>query len=155
MVATPTLTASASSSAISASDKPESCCRPSAQNQTLSAPCEARSPKCSKVSRIVGRINAAPSKSAASTAKPATSELPNHSNHTAAAKAKSAAALWRISQRCCACCQACGCATARTGMRIALISAVAAAASAPTTEIASPAIHHSGLRLSSPPTGAP
>ena len=37
MVPTPTLTASASNSAISASDNPESCWRLSAQNQTASA----------------------------------------------------------------------------------------------------------------------
>ena len=39
MVPTPTLTASASSSAINASDNPEICWRLSAQNQTASARC--------------------------------------------------------------------------------------------------------------------
>jgi len=38
MVPTPTLTASASSSAISANERPESCWRLSAQNQVLSGP---------------------------------------------------------------------------------------------------------------------
>ena len=102
MVATPTLTASASNSAISASDSPESCWRLSAQNQEASAPDALRSPSDRKSSRIAGRINAAPNNKAASTPNPAISELPAHSSQPATAKVASAAAPWNISQRRCA-----------------------------------------------------
>ena len=84
MVPTPTLTASASNSAISASDNPESCWRLSAQNQTASGRRALRWPSASTSSRIAGRTSAAPSSNAASTANPDTSELPNHSRHAAA-----------------------------------------------------------------------
>ena len=45
-------------------------------------------------SRNIGRISAAPSISAASTAKPEIRESPNQSKQAAAANAASASALW-------------------------------------------------------------
>ena len=116
MVPTPTLTASASNSAISASDKPDSCWRLSAQNQTDSGASPLACPNDSTISRIIGRINAAPSISAASTANPAISELPNQIRPRPRQIPRAPARSARSSQRRCACCQACGCADASTGM---------------------------------------
>jgi hypothetical protein len=106
MVPTPTLTASASNSAIKASDNPDNCWRLSAQNHAASAPSALRWPSDSRRSRIEGRISAAPSSKAASTANPEISESPYHRMKAAAANTASATALCNTSQRCCACCQA-------------------------------------------------
>src|SRR5262249_535004 len=80
---------------------------------------------------------------------------PNQRMAAAMAKMSSAAAPCNFSQRRCACCQACGCAEVSTGSRAALIRLAAEAASAPITEIAKPASHHSLLTLTSPGTPAP
>ena len=79
MVETPTLTASASSSAISASDSPDSCWRLSAQNQTLTGAPRIALAERQREFQNIGRISAAPSISAASTAKPEIRESPNQS----------------------------------------------------------------------------
>ena len=155
MVATPTFTASASSSAIKASESPEICWRLSAQNQRASGFSAPRSPSANTRSRIAGSASAAPSMSAASTANPATSESPNHSKPAAMANTATAAAPCIFSQRCCACCQACGCAEASTGSRTALIRLAADAPSAPSTAMAMPASHHSPFSVRCPGIDAP
>ena len=155
MVATPTLTASASNSAISASDNPESCWRLSAQNQDVSAPFAPRSPSDKNEFEDRGQDQRRAEQQCGEHAKPRDQRIAGPEQPAATAKIASAAALWNISQRRCACCQACGCAAASTGSRIALARLVAAAISAPATLMTRPAIHHSRFSVSSPGIGAP
>ena len=151
MVPTPTLTASASSSAISASDSP---------GQLLAAVgpepvAAAAAARCAgpATARVPGSPAApAPRRAAAPRARQIlqSGNRRTRAGMPAAANTASASALWNISQRRCACCQACGCAAASTGSRIALIRLAAAAASAPSTLMAMPASHHSRLERQLP-----
>jgi hypothetical protein len=155
MVPTPTLTASASSSAIKASDSPDNCRRLSAQNHFATGRLVLPSPAASTRPRIAGSASAAPISSAASTVKPATSESPSHSTPAAPTSTITAKLPCSVSQRPCACCHAYGCAAVSSGNRAAFTRLDVAAASAPRIEIARPASHHCGFKVSCPGIVAP
>ena len=83
MVPTPTLTESASSSAISASEKPDNCWRLSAHAHSAIGARAIRSPTPRIQPSTTGNSSAAPSSNPASTAKPSIRLVPNQNSNAA------------------------------------------------------------------------
>ena len=155
MVPTPALAASASSSAISASDRPGSCWRVSAQNHWGTTPVDSLPPSVSNSDSSKGRISAAPNSMAPSAAKPATSPVPSTAiNHAAASNAPPPTAC-SFRARSEARLQARGLAGASSGMVAMRHSREAADTSVPATAMARPSPHTDGLIDSVPGTSAP
>ena len=150
MLDTPTFTASASSSAISASDRPESCCRASAKNHCESGPRAAFSPNRNSAAIAEGSSKAAPSSSAPSTANAASNESPSQKHAKPPAAITSASELCPVNHRRCASRHATGKAVASKGSRAALSKLDADATSAPITLMAMPRNHQRGASDNSP-----
>ena len=138
IVPTPTLTASASSSAISASDRPDSCWRLSAQAHSATGRREACSPSAQHDAEQQRQQQRRAEQDSGEHGKSGDQALAERETSRSGGEAPPARPPCHTSQRCCASCQANGCADTSNGIRRTLISACAAATSAPATLMRKP-----------------
>ena len=155
MVETPILAAIASNSAMSASDKPGSCWRVSAQNHCANAPRASRAAAASTAPKSKGSASAAPTRPAPKVPKPATSPSPQSASAAATPISPSASAPCQRALRASAIAQARLPPAASSGIVAMRHSAAPAASAVPSTAMPSPDSHQTGRKVSPPATSAP
>ena len=155
IVDTPTFAAIASSSAMSASDRPGNCWRVSAQNQLETTPWLRLAANPSTARRTIGKPKAAPINNAPSNTKPVTTPLAVNASTNAMHSSPADTAACTFTPRPAMTASARGCAPASNGMRDSFHSAVLAATPVPPTAIAMPIAHQIGRNCNVPVTSAP